>query len=138
MGWKHVGADVYGLDTVHSADKLAFAGVRPGQGEEAAAIRGMYDEMLRSYPEEYWEGERPPRLNRYQGQDLIREISERSCRITLGSSERQDSIRGADYAMAHLSEVAFWKDTPKSSPTEFSSVPSAGAIAPDSDDVDCA
>ncbi len=88
-------------------------------GKTAAAIRGMYDEMLRSYPEEYWEGERPPRLNRYQGQDLIREISERSCRITLGSSERQDSIRGADYAMAHLSEVAFWKDTPKSSPTDF-------------------
>ena len=72
-------------------------------GKTAAAIRGMYDEMLRSYPEEYWEGERPPRLNRYQGQDLIREISERSCRITLGSSERQDSIRVADYAMAHLS-----------------------------------
>lgn len=88
-------------------------------GKTAAAIRGMYDEMLRNYPQEYWDGEHPPRLSRYQGQDLIREISGRDCRITLGSSERQDSIRGADYAMAHLSEVAFWKDTPKSSPTDF-------------------
>lgn len=88
-------------------------------GKTAATIRGMYEEMLRNYPEDYWEGDEKPRLSRYQGQDLIREISGRNCRITLGSSESQDSIRGADYAMAHLSEVAFWKDTPKSSPTDF-------------------
>lgn len=85
----------------------------------AASIRGMYCDMLQNYPREFWEGEKAPALNRYQGQDLIREISERRCRITLGSSERQDSIRGADYAMAHLSEVAFWKDTAKSSPADF-------------------
>ena len=88
-------------------------------GKTSAAIRGMYDEMLRNYPREYWPEETPPRLDRYQGQELIREIAGRQCRITLGSSERQDSIRGADYAMAHLSEVAFWRDTPKSSPGDF-------------------
>lgn len=88
-------------------------------GKTAATIRGMYDEMLRTYPEELWEGDEPPKLLRYQGQELIREIAGRRCRVTLGSSERQDSVRGADYAMAHLSEVAFWKDTPKSSPADF-------------------
>lgn len=88
-------------------------------GKTAASIRGMYDEMLRTYPEEFWEGDEAPRLVRYQGQELIREIAGRHCRITLGSSERQDSVRGADYAMAHLSEVAFWKDTAKSSPADF-------------------
>jgi len=88
-------------------------------GKTAATIRGMYDGMLRTYPEELWEGDEPPKLLRYQGQELIREIAGRRCRITLGSSERQDAVRGADYAMAHLSEVAFWKDSPKSSPADF-------------------
>ena len=88
-------------------------------GKTAASIRGMYDAMLASYPAEMWEGDAAPKLVRYQGQELIREIAGRGCRITLGSSERQDSIRGADYAMAHLSEVAFWKDTPRSSPSDF-------------------
>ncbi len=88
-------------------------------GKTAASIRGMYDEMLRTYPGNLWEGDEAPRLVRYQGQELIREIAGRHCRITLGSSERQDSVRGADYAMAHLSEVAFWKDTAKSSPADF-------------------
>ncbi len=87
-------------------------------GKTAASIRGMYDEMLRSYPPELWEGDEQ-KLVRFQGQELIREISGRGCRITLGSSERQDSIRGADYAMAHLSEVAFWRDSAKSSPADF-------------------
>lgn len=88
-------------------------------GKTAASIRGMYDDMLRTYPEDLWEGDESPRLVRYQGQELIREIAGRHCRVTLGSSERQDSVRGADYAMAHLSEVAFWKDTAKSSPADF-------------------
>lgn len=88
-------------------------------GKTAASIRGMYDAMLAAYPDDLWEGDVAPKLTRYQGQELIREIAGRGCRITLGSSERQDSIRGADYAMAHLSEVAFWKDTAKSSPSDF-------------------
>ena len=101
-------------------------------GKTAASIRGMYDKMLASYPEELWMGDLPPKLSRYQGQELIREIAGRDCRITLGSSESQDSIRGADYAMAHLSEVAFWKDTPKSTPGEFvRSICGAIALAPD-------
>ncbi|MDE6629021.1 MAG: hypothetical protein K2K36_06585 [Muribaculaceae bacterium] len=102
-------------------------------GKTAASIRGMYDAMLASYPTELWDGEgAAPRLTRFQSQDLIREIAGRSCRITLGSSESQDAVRGADYAMAHLSEVAFWKDTPKSTPAEFiRSVCGAIALEPD-------
>ena len=57
-------------------------------------------------------------LVRWQGQEGIREIAGRGCRVTIGSAESQDSVRGADYAMAHLSEVAFWKDTPKGSPED--------------------
>lgn len=101
-------------------------------GKTAATIRGMYDAMLTSYPAELWDGDAAPKLARYQGQDLVREIAGRACRITLGSSESQDSVRGADYAMAHLSEVAFWKDTPRSTPAEFiRSVCGAIALGPD-------
>lgn len=98
-------------------------------GRTAATIRGMYDRMLRSYPAEMWEersqkseirgeGEGKRGLVRWQGQEGIREIAGRGCRVTIGSAESQDAVRGADYAMAHLSEVAFWKDTPKGSPED--------------------
>lgn len=100
-------------------------------GKMSASIRGMYDTMLSSYPLEFWEGDEVPRLTRYQGQELIREIAGRHCRVTLGSAENQDAVRGADYAMAHLSEVAFWKDTPKSTPADFiRAIYGAVAIAP--------
>lgn len=88
-------------------------------GKTAATIRGMYATMLEHYPPEWWQGTAAPKLNRYQGQEVIREIAGRDCRVTVGSSERHDSIRGADYAMAHLSEVAFWQDTAKHSPADF-------------------
>lgn len=88
-------------------------------GKTAATIRGMYATMLEHYPQEWWQGTAAPKLNRYQGQEVIREIAGRDCRVTIGSSERHDSIRGADYAMAHLSEVAFWQDTAKHSPADF-------------------
>lgn len=88
-------------------------------GRAAANIRGMYSTMLSNYPEELWEGDALPKLARFEGQEMIREIAGRQCRVTVGSSESQDAIRGADYAMAHLSEVAFWKDTPKSTPADF-------------------
>ncbi|MBD5225972.1 MAG: hypothetical protein HDS68_08465 [Bacteroidales bacterium] len=98
----------------------------------SATIRGMYSTMLANYPVELWEGDTAPKLNRFEGQDLIKEIAGRECRVTIGSSERQDSIRGADYAMAHLSEVAFWKDTPKSTPVDFVRA-ICGAIATEPD-----
>ncbi len=98
----------------------------------SANIRGMYSTMLANYPAELWEGDSEPRLTRFEGQEMIREIAGRGCRVTIGSSERQDSIRGADYAMAHLSEVAFWKDTPKSTPADFVRA-ICGAIATEPD-----
>lgn len=97
-------------------------------GAISAAIKGIYSSLLSSYPEGYWEGDAKPGFKPYQGQKLINEIAGRNCRVTLGSSESQNSVRGCDYAMAHLTEVAFWKDTPSSSPTDFIRA-IAGAIA---------
>lgn len=85
----------------------------------SGAIRGMLETMLRHYPAELWEGDEPPAIRAFQGQSGIREIAGRNCHITIASSESVNSVRGSDYAMAHLTEVAFWKDTPSARPTDF-------------------
>ena len=87
--------------------------------DTAANIRGMYTKMLASYPEHYWDGDEPPRFRPFERSVNIREIAGRNCRVTIGSSENQDAVRGADYAMAHLSEIAFWSDTGQRSPDKF-------------------
>lgn len=87
--------------------------------DTAATIRGMFTKMLGNYPAEYWEGEAAPAFKTFERTLNTRVIQGRGCKVTVGSSENQDAVRGNDYSMAHLSEVAFWKDTALSSPTEF-------------------
>lgn len=87
--------------------------------DTAGTIRGMYTNMLESYPEELWEGDQPPRFRPFERSLNIREITGRGCRVTIGSSENQDSVRGNDFAMAHLSETAFWQNTQKRAPEDF-------------------
>lgn len=101
--------------------------------DTAASIRGMYTKMLASYPEHYWNGDEPPRFRPFERSVNIREIAGRNCRVTIGSSENQDAVRGADYAMAHLSEIAFWSDTGQRSPDKFiRAVCGAIALVPNS------
>lgn len=84
------------------------------------SIRDMLTTLLANYPEEMWDGDDgAPRLRAFQGQQSIRELAGRSCHLTLATSESVNSVRGSDYAMAHLTEVAFWKDTPTSRPLDF-------------------
>ena len=87
--------------------------------DTAATIRGMFTKMLDRYPADYWEGEAAPAFKPFERTLNTRVIQGRGCKVTLGSSENQDAVRGNDYSMAHLSEVAFWKDTAMSSPSEF-------------------
>lgn len=86
----------------------------------AADIRGTLSTLLLNYPEELWDGDgKPADLQAYQGRSDIRCIPGRDCHITLGTAESVNSVRGSDYAMAHLSEVGFWKDTPQASAADF-------------------
>ncbi|MDE7142015.1 MAG: hypothetical protein K2O33_03880, partial [Muribaculaceae bacterium] len=86
----------------------------------AADIRGTLSTLLLNYPEELWDGDgKPADLQAYQGRSDIRSIPGRDCHITLGTAESVNSVRGSDYAMAHLSEVGFWKDTPQASAADF-------------------
>ena len=87
--------------------------------DTAASIRGMYSKMLSSYPEQYWEGDVAPKFAPFERSTNIREIAGRGCRVTIGSAENQEAVRGSDFAMAHLSETAFWSDSTTRSPERF-------------------
>lgn len=85
----------------------------------AATIRGIYSKMLDAYPPEFWDEEQQPGFTAFERSINTRLIRGRDCRVTVASSERQESVRGADVAMDHLSEVAFWADTPSRTPEGF-------------------
>lgn len=87
--------------------------------ETASGIRGMYDDMLAEYPATYWDEEEKPRFVPWQKSGNTREIAGRGCRVTLASSFGQNAVRGLDFSMAHLSEVAFWNDTDRMAPADF-------------------
>lgn len=97
--------------------------------DSAAQIRGMYTRMLDNYPPQLWTpapsaddtGDQPaaPRFKPFERSLNTREIVGRGCRVTVGSSESQEAVRGADLAMAHLSEAAFWGNSTRRSPDDF-------------------
>ena len=88
--------------------------------DTASIIRGMYTNLLKAYPVDMWMGddETVPAFKPFEGALNVRYLPGRGCKVTISSSENQDAVRGADYAMAHLSEVAFWADTPQHTPTQ--------------------
>lgn len=96
--------------------------------DTANVIRGMYTKLLSAYPPELWDGEETPEFKPFERAQNVRLIAGRGCRVTIGSAEKQEAIRGSDYAMAHLSETAFWPDTTTRSPSDFIRAVS-GAIA---------
>lgn len=89
--------------------------------DTSSIIRGMYSEMLADYPEAMWQGAEgsKPEFKSYERSGNTREIPGRGCRVSVGTSENQEAVRGANFAMAHLSEVAFWADTASRSPGQF-------------------
>lgn len=87
--------------------------------DTAVAIHGAYSRMLDEYPPEMWEEEPAPAFSAYGRSLNTRVIRGRDCRVTVASSERPEAVRGVDYAMAHLSEVAFWADAPTRTPEDF-------------------
>ena len=87
--------------------------------DTSATIRGMYSKLLARYPEEYWEEETPPEFRPFERMNNTRHIPGRGCKVTICSSENQESTRGLDCALAHLSEVAFWKDSTLHNPLDL-------------------
>lgn len=87
--------------------------------DTAATIRGMYTKLLARYPDEYWEEDAAPGFRPFERMTNTRVIDGRGCKVTVCSSENQEATRGQDYALAHLSEVAFWKDSQLHNPADL-------------------
>lgn len=87
--------------------------------DTAATIRGMYTKLLKNYPRQWWEGDGGPALLPFERSQNTREITGRGCRMTIASVESPDAVRGTDCALAHLSEIGFWRDTPQHSAEDF-------------------
>lgn len=77
--------------------------------DASANIRGMFSLLLRNYPDGL-KGEKPKEFSfsPYEGSRNINYIPARECRVTVASALAANSVRGGNYQMAHLSEVAFW------------------------------
>ena len=87
--------------------------------DTSETIRAMYERLLDDYPEGLADADGPLTFRPLGRAANTRVITGRNCRVTVASAERHDSVRGADYAMAHLSETAFWPDTPMHSPLDL-------------------
>lgn len=87
--------------------------------DTAAVIRGMYSQMLANYPAQYWQPECKPCFKSWEGALNTREIAGRDSHVTVTSSVSSDAARGFDFAMAHLSEVAYWRAGDGGTPQDF-------------------
>lgn len=91
--------------------------------DSAFNIRRLYTDLIRDYPANMWDGgedgDTKLQFKPFEGSINVREITGRDCRVAVTSSEAQDAIRGYDIAMAHLSETAFWRETPTMSPNDL-------------------
>lgn len=87
--------------------------------DTAITIRRIYTRLLEGYPDGLWREEKEAAFSAVAGSQNSRQIAGRGATVTVGSSENPDSCRGSDIAMAHLSEVAFWKDSRQHAPEEL-------------------
>lgn len=82
--------------------------------DTSSIIKEIYSTALECYPEEYLDG-KPMKLKGVSGASNISTIEARKCKICITSSSSSQNIRGADLALAHLSEAAYWHDSAKRS-----------------------
>ena len=84
--------------------------------DTSSAIKGIYSRLLKEYPKVLNECDAPMTFHPFEKSRNVSEITGRNCLVVTGSAESQESIRGFDIAMAHLTEVAFWRTTAQKSP----------------------
>lgn len=84
--------------------------------DSAANIKGMYTKLLDNYPAWLLNSDEQPRFQPFERSANTSFIAARGCKVTICSSESPEATRGNDTAMAHLSEAAFWSNTPAHTP----------------------
>ena len=87
--------------------------------DAAANIKGMYTKLLQNYPAWLLNSNEQPHFQPFERTANTSFIAQRGCKITICSAESPEAIRGNDVAMAHLSEAAFWNNTPMHTPEQL-------------------
>lgn len=99
----------------------------------SGAIRSNIRNILANYPADMWPYEAKPALGAWESSQTTRVISGSESTVTITSGNSPDAVRGLPFSMAHLSEVAFWKDSDMLSPEEIIRAVTGGiAMVPDS------
>ena len=88
------------------------------QENTARTIKGMYATLIKNYPRSLTGGH-PLKFQPYMGSQKTSLLPSRGCRITIGSAERPDALRGEHMCMAHISEFGIWKTTAGKSPDDL-------------------
>lgn len=87
--------------------------------QTSRAIKSMYNRLLRHYPKEMLpDGVPAMEFRNFEGSRDVQVITGRDCLVVMGSAKSEDAVRGYNLAMAHLTEVAFWPDTPAFNPED--------------------
>ena len=84
--------------------------------DSALNIKGMYTKLLGNYPPWLLDFDEPIKFKPFEKMANTSVISATKSKITIGSAESPESVRGTDAVMAHLSEVAFWPSSPRKTP----------------------
>ena len=82
---------------------------------QSANIRGMYTRAIKHLPDFHQKLHIKP----WEGQQSVRIIEERGCKIGIYSAEAPDAIRSDDLSMVHMSEVGLWKATKEIKPDDL-------------------
>lgn len=91
----------------------------------AADIKDMFNRLLSYYPtsllheisDNYNENEKI--IENVDAAGSIKRIPSSNCKISIGSAEKPDSVRGSDYSLVHCSEVGLWRKTEGRSPEDI-------------------
>lgn len=102
-----------------------YSAIVAHQSSSAMNIRSMYSRMLKKYPPSLLglEPTPPLQLTPYGGSRTDVTITQnktqaRDIVISIGSMQSPESVRGADIALAHFSEVGLWRQTEGKTPED--------------------
>lgn len=91
----------------------------------SATVRGMYTKMLEQYPtwmlwpEDEEHDETEEKMIAFEGQQSIKYIPSRLCKIRIATANAQENLRSEDVALVHMTEVALWPDTMERHPEDY-------------------
>lgn len=82
--------------------------------DASTTVRGIYETLVTNLSRSG-----KMRLRPFNNSRNISILPKRGNKLAIASIESQDAIRGGDYSMAHLTEVAFWRSSSKKRPEDF-------------------